>query len=166
VNLIAACVLLLVSGGSGCAPVISKEVMQDVDQGISFQEMQKRPEAYEGRTTVLGGDIIQTENYPDKTLLVVLHRPLDSRQRPEAEGTSLGRFIVKVSGFLDPAIYQAGRLITVAGMVTGKETRALGEVNYTYPILEKRELYLWPRDGAAASGSIPVHFGIGIGIGL
>lgn len=165
-SVISACVLLAVSGVNGCAPVISKEVMQEVDEGISFQEMQQRPEVYQGKTTVLGGDIIQTENYPNKTLLVVLHRPLDSRQRPETEGTSLGRFIVRVPGFLDPAIYQAGRLITVAGEVAGKETRTLGEVSYTYPVIEKRELHLWPREGSGSSGSIPVHFGIGIGIGL
>jgi outer membrane lipoprotein len=45
--------------------------------------------------------------------------------------------------------------------VDGKEVFPLGEINYTYPIVTSRELYLWPYDD-------PYYFPqfyIGIGIG-
>jgi len=146
---------------AGCASVISPGVLKDVDQSISFDQLLAQPEAYKGRTVLLGGDIIETQNFPDETVIVVLHRPLGFRKKPEAEGTSKGRFIVSAVGFLDPAIYGRGRKITVAGAVRGKEERALGEVVYAYPVIEKRELHLWPEE--ESSGVVPwFHFGIGV----
>ena len=75
---------------------------------------------------------------------------------------SEGRFIIQTPGFLDPAIYSPGRKLTVAGTVAGKEVRPLGEIEYTYPIIEKRELYLWPEE-EAVSDEPDVRFGVGIG---
>jgi len=51
--------------------------------------------------------------------------------------------------------------VTVAEILEGKEVLPLGEINYTYPLVTSRELYLWPVDEA---GSLP-QFHIGIGIG-
>jgi outer membrane lipoprotein len=44
----------------------------------------------------------------------------------------------------------------------GKEVRPLGELEYAYPVIEKRELHIWPVEGAPAT-SPQFHFGIGIG---
>ena len=110
---------------------------------------------------LLGGDIIETENFPDKTLIIILQRPLDSKEKPSGEDKSKGRFIVSVPEFLDPAIYGQGRQITVAG----KEVRALDEIEYTYPIIDRRELYLWPIEETVETEP-GVIFGIGIGFGF
>ncbi|MEJ2066562.1 MAG: Slp family lipoprotein [Deltaproteobacteria bacterium] len=156
-----ATVLLL----AGCAHVISRGVLQEVDTSVSFAQLSKDPEAYRGKTVLLGGDVIETQNLSDKTLVFVLQRPLDRRGEPGAGDVSEGRFIITTPGFLDPAIYGPGRKITVAGTVVGKEVRPLGEIEYTYPIIEKRELYLWPEE-EAASDEPDVHFGVGIGVGF
>lgn len=150
---------------AGCAHVISKEVLQEVDASVSFAQVLKDPEAYQGKTVLFGGDVIETQNLPDKTLIVVLQRPLDSRGEPSAGDVSEGRFIITTPGFLDPAIYGPGRKITVAGTVVGKEVRPLGEIKYTYPIIEKRELYLWPEEEVASDEPV-VHFGVGVGVGF
>jgi outer membrane lipoprotein len=150
---------------SGCAHVISKGVLQEVDASVSFAQVSKDPEAYTGKTVLFGGDVIETQNLSDKTLVVVLQRPLGSRGEPSAGDVSEGRFIITTPGFLDPAIYSSGRKLTAAGTVTGKEVRPLGEIQYTYPIIEKRELYLWPEEKSASDAS-KVHFGVGIGIGF
>jgi outer membrane lipoprotein len=155
-------VLLLLAG---CAHVISKEVLQDVDGSVSFVQLSKDPEAYTGKTVLFGGDVIETQNLSDKTLVVVLQRPLGSRGEPGAGDVSEGRFIIQTLGFLDPAIYSPGRKLTVAGTVAGEEVRPLGEIEYTYPVIEKRELYLWPEE-EAASDEPDVHFGLGIGVGF
>ncbi|MBW2040040.1 MAG: Slp family lipoprotein [Deltaproteobacteria bacterium] len=146
---------------AGCAPVISREVLKEVDKGVSFEQLSEEPEAYKGRTLLLGGDVIETQNLPDKTLIFVLQRPLGFRGRPAAGDVSKGRFIVTVPGFLDPAIYSHGRKVTVAGTVVGKEVRPLGEIDYTYLIVEKRELYLWPEE-KSSSAEPRVHFGVGV----
>jgi outer membrane lipoprotein len=150
---------------AGCAPVISREVLKEVDQSIRFEELLKNPQAYRGRTVLLGGSIIETQNLPEKTLIVVLQRSLGFRKEPAADGGSKGRFIVSVPGFLDPAIYRPRRRVTVVGSVSGEEVRPLGEIEYTYPIITKRELYIWPSE--ESSGTQPrVRFGVGIGVGL
>ena len=159
------CAMLAALLLSGCAHVISKEVLQEVDASLTFAQILKDPEAYRGKTVLFGGDIIETQNLSDKTLVVILQRPLGSRGEPGAGDVSEGRFIIQTPGFLDPAIYGLGRKLTVAGTVVGKEVRPLGEITYTYPVIEKRELYLWPEE-ESASDEPKVHFGIGIGIGL
>jgi len=123
---------------AGCAPVISPAVLKEVDQSVRFEQVLKNPLAYRGRTVLLGGDIIETQNF---------------------------RFIVSVPGFLDPAIYRPRRKVTVVGSVLGKEVRPLGEIEYTYPIITKRELYIWPAEESSATQP-RVRFGVGIGIGL
>jgi outer membrane lipoprotein len=156
-----AAVLLL----AGCTHVISRGVLQEVDTSVSFVQLSKDPTAYIGKTVLLGGDVIEAKNFTDKTLVVVLQRPLGSRGEPGAGDVSEGRFIIQAPGFLDPAIYSPGRKLTVAGMVVGKEVRPLGEIEYTYPVIEKRELYLWPEE-ESTSDEPRVHFGVGVGVGL
>jgi outer membrane lipoprotein len=160
--ILAAAALLLLAG---CAHVISKELLQEVDTSISFAQLSKEPEAYTGKTVLVGGDVIETQTLPDKTLIVVLQRPLDHWGEPASGDVSEGRFIILTRGFLDPAIYSPGRKLTVAGTVAGKEVRPLGEIEYTYPIIEKRELYLWPKE-ETASTEPKVRFGVGLGVGL
>lgn len=150
---------------AGCAPVISSSTLQQVDKSISFEELQHNPDKYRGKTVLLGGDIIETRNMAGRTVIMVLARSLDYRNQPKEEGASKGRFLVYQAGFLDPAIYRPDRQITVAGKVIGKELRSIGEMNYSYPVIENRELYLWPTDQYPWREP-PVHFGIGIGIGL
>ena len=150
---------------AGCGAAISPQVLKDVDQSLSFEELLKDPEAFRGKTVLLGGDIIETENFPGKTLIIVLQRPLNSKEKPSGKDKSRGRFIISVPEFLDPAIYGKGREITVAGTVAGKEVRTLDKIKYAYPIIERRELYLWPVEETIETEP-RVIFGIGIGFGF
>jgi outer membrane lipoprotein len=150
---------------AGCAPLISQEVLREVDPGIRFEDLLGNPDVYQGRTMLLGGDIIETQTLPKRTLLIVLQRPLGFRKKPVHGGASIGRFIVSVPGFLDPAIYRPRRKVTVVGSVAGKEVRPLGQITYTYPLIAKRELYLWPVEEPHMREP-RVHFGVGIGIGF
>jgi len=150
---------------AACASTISPEVLKDVDQSIRFEALLKDPDAFQGKTVLFGGDIIKTENSPDKTLIVVFQRSLNSDKKPSGGDRSAGRFIVSVSGFLDPAIFQPGRQITVVGVVAGKEVRALDDIEYSYPVIDKRHLYLWQRKSAIDTEP-RVYFGFGAGVGL
>jgi outer membrane lipoprotein len=147
---------------AGCAAVISQETLKTVDKDIRFEQVLENPDAYRGKMVLLGGEIIKTENVPNKTVITVLQRSLGYNQKPDSEGESKGRFIVSTLDFLDPAIYRPRRKITVVGSVMGKEVRPLGELEYAYPVIEKKELHIWPVEGAPAT-SPRFHFGIGIG---
>ena len=159
-----ACVTMLIPLlFTGCASVISQGVLKEVDQTLSFEQLLKSPEAHKGKTVLLGGNIIETENFSDKTVIIVLQRSLGYGKKPTSKDVSKGRFIISIPGFLDPAIYRQGRKITVVGAVAGKETRLLGEREYTYPIVAKRELHIWPQE-TPYDTKPRVRFGVGVGM--
>jgi outer membrane lipoprotein len=128
---------------SGCAYPISRELREEARENLTFSSVFQNPTAYTGAIVIWGGTIISTLNRPAGTEVTVLEIPLDSMERPEAETHSHGRFIAKVSKFLDPAIYRPGRGVTVAGEIIGKETQPLGEITYTYPVIVIKQIYLW-----------------------
>ncbi|MBI4495898.1 MAG: Slp family lipoprotein [Deltaproteobacteria bacterium] len=129
---------------SSCAP-LSREVMRQVDPVLTFAEVQRDPERYRGKVVLWGGKIIETINRPNETVIKVAQTELDLEKRPKNLDTSQGRFLVRYSGFLDPAIYGRDREITVAGEVAGKEVQQVGTMPYPYPVILAREIYLWEK---------------------
>jgi outer membrane lipoprotein len=127
-----------------CAP-FSQEVMQEVKKDIDFSEAIKNPEAFRGESVIWGGVIIETVARPADTLILVRQTELDFQKQPKDLDRSAGRFIVRYSGFLDPAIYSKDREITVVGTIAGKEDRPVGERLYTYPVVDVRDLRLWEK---------------------
>jgi outer membrane lipoprotein len=150
---------------AGCATAISREGLKRVDDDLDFSRLLRDPQAHMGKTVLFGGTIIETENYPHRTVLAVIQYPLGSGNRPDAGKSSGGRFLASTQEFLDPAIYRPGRQVTVLGYVSGQEARPLQERMYTYPIIELSEIYLWPERAASPPGT-GFHFGVGIGIGF
>lgn len=150
----------------GCSPpAISQATLQQADRTLTIDLLLQNPDRFQGRTVLLGGEIIETRNTTSMTSVMVLEHQLDYRQKPRSGAASGGRFIVRHPSFLDPAIFRPGRVITVTGVVIGSVSLPLGEISYRYPLIENKELYLWPEDGYL-SQEPAVHFGVGIGIGL
>ncbi len=141
----------------GCAPVISKKVLDKVDRTIGFSEIQKNPDSYRGKRVLLGGTIVAVENLEDKTLVEVLQQPLNSALRPVRPEESKGRFLVLYRGFKDPALYAPGRALTVAGIVEGERAGKIDKMPYTYPLILAEEDHLW----SAYRGP-----GVSLGIGI
>ena len=118
-----------------------------------------------GQTVLWGGVILNTINMESMTRLEVLAYPLNSSQMPQRDRDPLGRFILDKQGFLDPATYAEGRLLTTTASVVGTDRGQVGDVEYVYPVIEAGDIYLWPRDSEDTNRG-KVHFGIGVGIGL
>jgi len=131
---------------SGCAHVISKESRSLAARKIPFQWIAQNPEGYKGIMVIWGGEIIETENLKEGTQIIVLQRPLARSEQPAQDNKSGGRFLVLYKGFLDPAIYAKGRVITVAGIIEGEKVLPLGEGEYHYPCLNAHEIHLWTED--------------------
>lgn len=118
-----------------------------------------------GRTAMWGGPIINSGNYEDTSQLEVLAYPLDDDGRPRLDQPPLGRFLAQRAGYLETVDYAPGRLITAIGQVAGVRSGTVGEARYTYPVIEARQLHLWPRSEAVPRSTNPqFHFGIGIGV--
>jgi len=136
----------------GCAHVISKEILKEADQSISFEELSKDPGRYLGKTILLGGVIVKTENKKYGTLLEIYQTELDTYGAPINTDVSQGRFLAMDKRFLDSEIYRAGRKVTVAGIVNGVESIKLGEIDYPYPYLIIKEIHLWKEEAPLRYG--------------
>jgi outer membrane lipoprotein len=91
-----------------------------------------------------GGEIVTVETRADRSCIEVLGKPLAGTGRPGTGDVSVGRFFACRAGFYDPALFAAGRDLTVTGRVEGFEQRAIGEYDYRYPRVDAEVLYLWP----------------------
>lgn len=130
---------------SGCAHVISKDVLQGVNTEITFGELRKAPKAYQGMMILLGGVIVRTVNTKDGTLLEVYQTEIDRRGRPIRLDISGGRFLAHYRGVLESETYCKGQRVTIAGIVQGGQVKKLGEIDYRYPFLIIKDIYLWKK---------------------
>ena len=128
----------------GCAPVISKQLRGQVARELTLGEVLKNPETYKGKTVLWSGVIISSVNLKEGTMIEVLQKPADMQGKPKDVDESEGRFLALYPGYLDVAIYNGGRKVTVAGEVQGKKIQRLGEIEYTYPLISAKEIHLWP----------------------
>lgn len=137
-------ILGLLLSVSGCAPVISQSVRDQVDKSLTFGEVFKDPEAHKGAVVVWAGVVIDATNTQEGTLIQLLQRPADFFGAPEQTDKTQGRFLVLYPSYLDVAVYSKGREVTVGGVIEGKKVMPLGEIQYSYPLLVAKEIYLWP----------------------
>ncbi|MEA3415122.1 MAG: Slp family lipoprotein [Thermodesulfobacteriota bacterium] len=129
---------------AGCAPVISKQLRKQIAKELTLSVVAKAPEAYKGETVLWSGVIISSVNLKEGTMIEVLQKPADTSGKPKDVDESEGRFLALYPGYLDVAIYNGGRKVTVAGEVQGKKIQRLGEIEYTYPLIFAKEVHLWP----------------------
>jgi len=135
--------LLMAFAIAGCAHIISRETLKKVDREISFEQLAGDAMKYSGKTVLLGGVIVRTENRKEGTLLELYQTKLDGYGQPINADESEGRFLAMDRRFLDSEIYRPGRKVTLAGVVTGVEVIKLGEIDYSCPYILIKEIYLW-----------------------
>jgi outer membrane lipoprotein len=152
--------LSLLLGACASAPTFNTA---GVDPYLSPQTVTASPQVATGKSVQWGGTIIGTTNLPDRTQIEVLAYPLDSKAKPKTDTSPLGRFFLERTGFLDPATYKQGRKISAVGTVTGTRMSKVGEAGYDHPVIDARQIYLWPED--RGYGGTGVTFGIGGGSG-
>ena len=129
---------------SGCASVISAPVVKQADKTATPSAVQKDPAAYAGRMVIWSGHIIRTENQEQGTLIEIIQKPSDLSHRPRLVDQTDGRFLALFNGYLDTAVYEKGREVTIAGTIQGSQTLPLGQITYTYPLIAVKEHHLWP----------------------
>jgi outer membrane lipoprotein len=146
---------------AGCATVISKQSLRLVDRRISYAELRQDPDRYIGRYLLLAGGIAGVRNTNEGGELELVQFAADEDGKITDTTNSGGRFIARSSGFLDPAVYRTGLLVTLVGEVLGKKNMLLSGVVYTYPVLAIREIHLWKPEELPRPPTF--HFAIGIG---
>ena len=130
-----------------------------VDRALTPRGVAAAPQPAAGQQVLWGGAIVRTSNLKDSTQVEVLAYPLDARERPQSERDPLGRFILEQRGYLEPGSYAEGRLLSVVGTVRGTRAGRVGEADYTFPVMDARQIHLWPKDKDSGG----VSFGVGVG---
>lgn len=137
--------LLLLSLLMACAATVPEPIREVPASNVLLSEVQQTPQQFIGMRVRWGGVIVQTHNRKDDTVIEIVSRRIGNDGRPILEDRSTGRFLAQLAGFYDPAIYMAGREITVVGALTGISEQALGDYTYRYPQLSVTGVYLWPQ---------------------
>jgi len=132
-----------------CAPVLSREYMQEGSRELSFQVLQENPDAQKGRLFILGGVIVRTKVTAAASEIEAMHVPVDGYGYFKESGRSEGRFLAVLPHdgmMLDPEVYHRGRRITLAGEFVELRKGRIDEMEYGYPVFEIKQIYLWPKE--------------------
>jgi outer membrane lipoprotein len=144
-------ILAILIGGmalllQGCSYAISPDVSRTADRTINFEQIQADPSPLKGKTVILGGLIAQVRHVKSGTLIEIVQKELDYWGKPRRTDRTGGRFIVHQSRPLDVLVFSPGREITVAGEVAGTEVKFQDESAVLYPLINAKEIKLWPRE--------------------
>jgi outer membrane lipoprotein len=134
--------LMLIS----CSPVLNRELMREGARNVPLSQIRENPEANQGKLFILGGVIIETRVTDKGSLLEVLAVPVNAQGYLRDLEQYGGRFLAlypRTSGMLDPIIYKKGREITLAGSFMENRQGKIDEMEYTYPVFEIKQIYLW-----------------------
>lgn len=142
-------VLFLITANAllSCAPVIRKDLVQQAESRLSFEQLRAEPSQYTGRLFLLGGQIVKSRMTKNGTLLEAIYIPVDRNGNLRDVKSAGGRYMSIYppdKGYIDPEIYKGGRRITIAGEFTGIQTGRIDEYDYVYPVFRILDIYLWP----------------------
>ncbi len=153
--------LLLALSVSGCATAPPPFIANNATSPAVWQ-IAENPEGHLNREVLWGGMILEIKHEARYTELEMLGFPLDADQQPQAERADEGRFVLIVSGFLDPADFAVGRFLTFAGRITGARRGELRNEPYVWPMLDTLQPHLWPKDFREEGK----RYSIGVGVGV
>ena len=128
---------------AGCATTVPDAIRLPPPTDIPVARARENPEAYAGQRVRWGGTIASVKNGQTQTDLEVVARDLTTSGRPRVTDSTAGRFIARVSGFLDPAVYEEGRQVTVVGTLAETVTGRIGEHAYRYLVVTAEAVHLW-----------------------
>lgn len=166
-----AAVMLAVAGLlSACsgAEVIPPELEEQVDKSVTFSDIQASPQSVQGRTVVLGGEVLASRRVQDGVELEILQLPVKDDDPPvERRSESQGRFLALDRGGADPASFPPGTRLTLVGAVSGEDTRRLDDSTYRYPTVDVKHVYVWSEDRyrERSRNSVGLFGGVGFGFG-
>jgi outer membrane lipoprotein len=156
-HLLSICILLL-SACSNLPTAIENPPLFD----ISYKQATRNIAQFKNAPVRWGGVVIDVENEQNYSLVQVLYYPLNSYGRPRIDKPNEGRFLIKSSEFLDPAVYTKDSEITVAGTLNGDVERKVGNKSLRLPLISSTTVYLWP---TYAPGNYYGYGGYGFGYG-
>ncbi|MCP4286748.1 MAG: Slp/YeaY family lipoprotein [Gammaproteobacteria bacterium] len=137
-------VCILAFAITGCASNVPQLIRKQPPADIEISEVQLKSESFVGSVVRWGGTVVNVKNLRTHTMVEILARPLAKSGKPDDSGRGKGRFLARISGFVDPEEYTQGRLLTVTGKLSRIVKNTIGEYLYDYPVVEAEARHLWP----------------------
>ncbi|MCB1923823.1 MAG: Slp/YeaY family lipoprotein [Gammaproteobacteria bacterium] len=136
--------LLLATLLSACSSAPPRELGDAIPDQPSQTAVQASPEKFVGQAVRWGGEILDVHNGKGFSDIEIYGRPLFDNAEPQPDGGDGVRFIARVTRFVDPVEYRAGKRLTVRGKLGTSQTRKVGEYPYQYPVVDVETMHLWP----------------------
>lgn len=136
-------IVLLTMFLGGCVSSVPEQIRSAPPDDPRIDEVRAEPSRFTGEEVRWGGEIASLENFKTHTQVEVVVRTLTSSGRPNSNAQSLGRFLGNIPGFLDPAVYEVKREITIFGTVAGSTMKSIGDYDYLYPVIDISSHVLW-----------------------
>lgn len=164
---------LLLTACAGVAPEPVPEAITVAPPGdLQLVEALQAPDRHRGARVRWGGTIIGVErDEPGNARVEVLERRLDDGGRPLPGSASDGRFVILAAPSVDPALYERGGDVTVAGVLEQAVDGRIGDRPVRLPVVRVEQFVRWePRWRDHPYYHDPWHgphvrFGVGIGHG-
>jgi outer membrane lipoprotein len=128
---------------AGCSTFPDKLQLEDTTQLVIYEDAASKAEQVQGKLLRWGGAIAKVENKQDSTVFEMVYYPLNGYGRPISSEESMGRYRIHINGFMDPMVYQVGRLMTFTAELNGLEKGLVGEHEYVFPTANVTAYYLW-----------------------
>jgi outer membrane lipoprotein len=160
-------VLALLSLVSCSIPVLRSDLLDQGIRDVPMTQLAESPQLYKGKLFILGGRIVSIGLTETGSVIEAVHIPADSAGYLKETQAPTGRYLAlypRDLGVLDPVLYSAGRLITLAGEFAELRPGRIGEMEHVYPYFVIRQIYLWP-EGQATRGFPASLFSVGLGVG-
>jgi outer membrane lipoprotein len=132
-----------------CTPVLNRELMQEGARNVPLAQIKESPDANKGKLFIFGGVIVDTRVTDAGSQIEVLSVPVNNLGYLRGLDQYGGRFLAlypRTSGMLDPLVYKKGREITLAGAYIENRQGKIDEMEYTYPVFEIKQIYLWDEE--------------------
>lgn len=140
-----------------CSAVPDELAVTNDKSLVKYTTALASPEQVEGQQARWGGTIAEVRNSDDGTIIEVVNFDLQSWGRPVASNESQGRFRAILPEFVDPVVYEEGRLVTFVGTVGAPTEGKIDEYRYLFPTLNVSAKYLWKDE--PQSSNIQIDYG-------
>lgn len=142
---------------SACSAVPDELAVTNDDNLVSYNRALENPEQAAGQQARWGGTIAEVRNSDSGTIIEVVNFDLQNWARPVASNESQGRFRALLPGFVDPVVYEKGRLVTFVGTVGAPVEGKIDEFRYLFPTLNVTSKYLWKDE--VKNSNIQIDYG-------
>lgn len=155
--------LMVVLGLGACAMVPERIRVEEGQPLVNYSDAVVASQQSENKLARWGGIIVGVENKPERTLVEIVHFPLNHYAKPQSNKETVGRFKAVLEGFVDPILFEQGRLATFVGKVGEPEAGMVGEQPYLYPTLVVNDYHFWRKEQVYDVQSFNMNGGWGWG---